>query len=92
MIGHNTDSPCQVAVWWQDSVHLALYKLEESTKSSTTPHPSKLIPQASAIISSATSKDTGQLALALKSGAIVILDTKIGKCLGLVHYNICSYT
>lgn len=71
---------CEVAVWWEGDLHLNVYPLEEPVSSkSNAVHPVKHIPQASPVLGSCINEDSSLLALALKSGVVVVWSMKLGK-------------
>ena len=70
-----TEYPCEVAVWWDGNLQISVYPLQEAGKLVCLPACRRL-PQASPIVCSTSSADDSMLALALKSGVLVLWDIK----------------
>jgi hypothetical protein len=86
-------STAEIAVWWEGSLSVACYQLQELTGKSTVINPSRLLPQASPIICSCASDDGDLLALGLQSGTVVVWDVGIGEsplrgCRGVFSHDI----
>lgn len=70
----------EVAVWWDGSLALTCYPLQELIGKTTVAHPTRHLPQASPIICSCINPDGNMLALGLESGIVVVWDMRIGIC------------
>ena len=66
-------------MWWEASLSLTCYPLQELIGKATVMHPSKHLPQASPILCSCTSVDGEMLALGLQSGTVVVWDVRTGE-------------
>lgn len=66
-------------MWWEGSLSLTCYPLQEPSGKSAMVHPSRHMPQASTILCSSLSEDSLLLALGLQSGTVVLWNDKMSE-------------